>query len=192
MILGITGAFGSGKSSALRYFASHAWHAFDADAVCRDFYEQKHAGLFAAVRENFGDVFTVDGDIDRKKLGLEVFSHPEKMNILTGILYPLLTEKMVADIQFCRQQNINGAFEIPLLYEAGFEKYFDTVLTVWVPPQLSRTRLYGRNFSDEEITKRTQMQLDAGIKLEKADFAVINTGNPADMTSQLDKLFAGF
>ena len=89
-------------------------------------------------------------------------------------------------------EKINGAFEIPLLYEAGFEKYFDAVLAVWVPQQLSRKRLYGRNFSDEEITRRTQMQLDADIKLEKADFAVINTGNPDDMTSQLDKLFAGF
>ena len=192
MILGITGAFGSGKSSALHYFTSRSWHTFDADAVCRSFYEAKHPGLFAAVRENFGNVFTSNGDIDRQKLGTEVFANPEKIAILTGILYPLLTEKLVAEIEFCRQKKINGAFELPLLYEAGFEKYFDAVLTIWVPPQLSRIRLYGRNFSDEEITRRTAMQLPAGIKLERADFAVINTGSERDMTDQLDKMFSNF
>ena len=135
MILGITGGFGCGKSSVLRFFASCQWFTMDADAVCRGFYESGNPALLACVRENFGkDMFFHDGSVDRKKLGGELFRHPEKMVLVTGVLYPLLTEKLRSSIAACRKNGRDGAFEIPLLYEAGFEHCFDAVLSVWCPP----------------------------------------------------------
>ncbi len=189
MIIGITGAFGCGKSAVLRFFASHSWHTFDADAVCKKFYDSRDRKLFAELKNRFGDgIFSADGGIDRNALAETVFNDPEKLKLLTDAVYPLLTKQMLGEIHKCRKNSKNGAFEIPLLYEAGFEQYFDAVLAVWAPEKLRRERLYGRNFSDAEIDRRTHLQICADEKLERADFAVVNTGTIDDLNRQLTGL----
>ena len=114
MILGITGAFGCGKSTVLRFFETREWFVFDADKVCHSFYVEKAPAVMETLKINFGDaVFDDDGSINRKKLGEMVFKHPEKMAVLTRSIYPLLTAKLHSDIEKCRSAKINGAFEIP-------------------------------------------------------------------------------
>jgi dephospho-CoA kinase len=193
MILGITGAFGCGKSSVLSFFASHNWHVFDADFVCRSFYDRHDPLIMDAVLEIFGKkVLLPNGDVDKKQLAAQAFVEPEKMQKLTAVMYPLLTTRLETEINYCREQQINGAFELPLLYEAGFEYNFNKILAVWTSADIRRKRLYGRNFSDDEIDRRNRMQLDADAKLEKADFAVINNGSIQHLTTQLDKLLSIF
>lgn len=186
MILGITGGFGSGKSSVLRYFESRSWFVMDADSVCRSFYENKEQKLMDCIRDNFGSkVFDANGYVDRKKLGEILFQVPEKMELITRIIYPLLTEKIHQAIALCREKNQNGAFELPLLYEAGFENCFDKILAIWIPADLRKKRLLGRNFSPEEVDRRDRMQMNPDEKLERADFGVINSGSVEDLYSQL-------
>ena len=189
MIIGITGALGCGKSAVLRFFASHSWHTFDADAVCKNFYNNRDKELFAELKKRFSTgIFSADGGIDRNALAETVFNDPEKLKLLTDAVYPLLTKQMLGEIRKCRENSINGAFEIPLLYEAGFGQYFDAVLAVWAPEELRRKRLYGRNFSDAEIDRRNNLQISADEKLERADFAVVNTGSLDDLNRQLTGL----
>lgn len=189
MVLGITGGFGCGKSSVLRFFEARRWMTLDADAVCRRFYQRKEPELVECIRKNFGSaVFSDDGTIDRKKLGEELFRAPEKMALVTGVIYPMLTAEVDAAISSCRRENRHGALEIPLLYEAGFEKKFDRVLAVWCPPELRKERLLGRNFSPEEVDRRDRRQMPPEEKLERADLAVINSGSPEMLTRQLEKI----
>ena len=189
MILGLTGGFGCGKSSVLRFFEYHFWFTLDADAVCRDFYEMHHPLLMSCIEREFGsDMFTSDGNVDRKKLGEILFEYPEKMQLITGVIYPLLTEKVLTAIDTCRQMNKNGVFELPLLYEAGFDKYFDAVMAVWCPAGLRKERLQGRNFSADEVNRRDKMQISPDEKLERADYAVLNTGSREELFQQLEKL----
>jgi len=108
------------------------------------------------------------------------------------VIYPLLTHKVIAEIDLCRQKKIHGAFEIPLLYEAGFEKYFDAVLAVWCPAELRKKRLLNRNFSPDEVDRRDRMQIDPDEKLARADYAVINNGSETDLTGQLEMLIGQF
>ena len=189
MIIGITGAFGCGKSAVLRFFASKNWHTFDADSVCKSFYDSQEPYLCSGLKKIFGDtVFTAENKIDRSALAEIIFCDAKKKKQLTDMIYPLLTGKMMQEIFACRCDSINGAFEIPLLYEAGFANCFDAVLSVWAPMKLRRKRLYGRGFSDAEIDRRTKLQIDADEKLERADFAVINTGSVDELYRQLAEL----
>ena len=66
------------------------------------------------------EMFAENGSVDRKKLAAVLFASPEKMKIITDVIYPLLTERVITAIDVCRQTGKNGAFELPLLYEAGF------------------------------------------------------------------------
>ena len=161
----------------------------DADEVCRGFYESGEPSLVECIRNLFGkDMFFPDGSVDRKKLGGELFLHPEKMKSVTGVIYPLLTEKLCSAIAACRKNGQNGAFELPLLYEADFALCFDAVLSVWCPPGLRRSRLRNRNFTPEEVDRRDRMQMPPEEKMERADFAVINSGSPEMLNEQLKKL----
>ena len=158
----------------------------DADEVCRSFYESRKPELMKCIRSNFGDdLFDAAGRVDRKKLGEILFRSPEKMNLITRVIYPLLTEKIMQSINDCREKKINGAFELPLLYEAGFENCFDQILAVWIPHDLRKKRLLGRNFSPDEVDRRDRMQIPADEKLERADFGIINSGSPDELFSQL-------
>ena len=193
MILGITGGFGCGQSTVLHFFESRNFFILDADAVCRSFYENRHPLLMRCIRDNFGtEIISADNYVDRKKLAAVLFGAPEKMKLITDVIYPLLTHKVITEIDLCRQKKIHGAFEIPLLYEAGFEKYFDAVLAVWCPAELRKKRLLNRNFSPDEVDRRDRMQIDPDEKLARADYAVINNGSETDLTGQLEMLIGQF
>ena len=55
MILGLTGAFGGGKSTVLHYFEEKGWYTFDADAACHKLYDAAIPELIDKVKELFGN-----------------------------------------------------------------------------------------------------------------------------------------
>lgn len=189
MILGVTGGFGCGKSSVLQFFRSRNWFVLDADAVCRKFYDDRNPTLLKCIRDHFGEeMFLPDGSVNRQKLAELLFNDSEKMKIITGVIYPLLQKEIKEAINWCRQQKRNAAFELPLLYECGYEKQFDAVLAIWCDPQLRKKRLAGRGFSPDEMARRDKMQLPPEEKLQRADFGVINNGSLKNLQDQLTSL----
>ena len=82
--IGITGGTGSGKTSALRALCALGGRIIDCDAV----YHRElaaNAGLRRDITRAFGDVF--DGEkLNRQKLGGIVFSDPEALHRLNGIV----------------------------------------------------------------------------------------------------------
>ena len=189
MILGLTGAFGGGKSTVLEYFKKQSWHTFDADRACHDMYDSGDEELLSNIREIFGNqAVTAENKVDRSVIAQAAFAQPEKMKALTAVLYPLLEKRMQKEIDLCREKGIHGIFEVPLLFESKYEHFFDAVLTLWTDPELRKIRLRNRNYSPEEMKKRDAKQLDPALKLEYADFAVINNGSLEMLNLQLNEL----
>jgi len=193
MILGVTGAFGCGKSAVLAAFAARGWRTADADRICHELYadpEGEPARKFAA---RWGtEILTPEGAVDRRKLSEIVFADKEELDYLTGVLYPELSLKLDELIVGCRRDGADGAFELPLLFEAGYEKKFDRIVAVWAAPAIRYERLRGqRNYSDEEIRRREVRQLMADVKMERADYAIINNDGFGELEMQLDRLIQG-
>ena len=187
MILGITGSFGAGKSTVREEFSALGWHFFDADKVCHDIYASPAGEFFNRITAIWGsEIIASDGGIDRKKLAEKVFRKPEELKKLTDLLYPELDRRLDSAIAACRQNNQNGAFEIPLLFEKDYTARFDAVLAVWSAAEIRHQRLKTlRNFSDEEIIKREEQQLPSDEKLERADFALVNNGSRELLRKQI-------
>ena len=62
----------------------------------------------------------------------------------------------------------------------------DAVLTVWAPESIRHDRLRRfRGLDDGEIRRREALQLAADVKLERADYALINSGSKAELERQL-------
>ena len=193
MILGITGAIGCGKSTVLAYFSSNNWHVYDADKLCHQLYDGNDRELSRKIVDRWGeDLLLADGGVDRKKLGKIVFADRKELDVLTAMLYPALRNRIIGIIDTCRKNNSNAAFELPLLYEAGFETLFDKILAIWSAPEIRHQRLRQyRMMSDSDIAAREKQQLAADAKLEKADFAVINNGTEHELNLQLEIIFKG-
>jgi len=188
MILGITGAFGCGKSTVRQLFATAGWHVFDADECCHQLYASGNPTLMDGLRRRWGEqVFTADGLPDRAMLGRIVFADGGELAALTELIYPLMNECLERDLTRCREQRRDGAFELPLLYEGDYAKRFDAVLTVWADPELRRRRLLGRGFDREAVARRENAQMNPDRKLELADFALINNGSPQELNRQFEE-----
>ena len=191
MILGITGAIGCGKSTLLEIFAAAGWRIFDADQLCHQLYDGHDAQLCAEITKKWGKhLLLPDGSICRKTLGKIVFADKKQLKMLTDLLYPALRREIAQAMDFCRKEQLNAAFELPLLYEGGFEDSFDKILVLWSSPEIRHERLrQNRNMTDEDIAAREKQQLSPDEKLERADFAVINNGTREELKLQFDNFF---
>jgi len=194
MILGITGSFGSGKSSLRAWFTCAGWQTFDADEFCRDLYRKADPAFAEALKQLWGKDFRLpDGSISRKAVADQVFGSPEELKRLTDLIYPRLEREMDQTIARWRAQKCNGAMEVPLLYENGLASKFDAVLTVWADPAVRLERLRAkRGFSEEDFRRREALQLDPDKKLEMADFSLINNGSEAEFQRQFEELLKQF
>lgn len=189
MILGVTGSIGCGKSAVLDLFGSASWRTADADAICRGLYDDPDGEFAAACRRRWGDAFFRDGRFDRTAVAKVVFADPAELRRLTELIYPHLERVLDEFARRARRDGANAAVEVPLLYENGMEERFDAVLTVWAPAELRHERLRRyRNFDDAEIRRREALQMDPDEKLERADYALINSGSVADLAAEFRKL----
>ena len=185
MILGITGSIGCGKSTVLEMFGSASWHTADADGICRRMYENPDGEFLADCRREWGESFFTRGRFDRAKIAAVVFRDPRELKRLTALIYPPLTRRLREIAGDCRKAGKNAAIEVPLLYEAGMEDLFDRVLVIWAPAQLRHARLREfRGFDEAEIRRREAMQLEADAKLERGDYALINSGSTGELLRQ--------
>ena len=191
MILGVTGSIGCGKSTVLDLFRAAAWRTADADAICRGLYDDPAGDFAAACRERWGEAFFRDGRFDRAKVAKVVFADPAELRRLTELVYPHLERALDEFADRVRRDGVNAAVEVPLLYENGMEKRFDAVLTVWAPAELRHERLRKyRHFDDAEIRRREALQMDADEKLERADYALVNSGSSADLKAEFAALLS--
>ena len=187
MILGVTGPIGCGKSTVLELFGKAAWRTADADGICRRLYDDPAGEFAAACRREWGEEFFTDGKFDRAKIAAVVFRDPEELRKLTSLIYPHLERELESFVAGVRADGANAALEIPLLYENGLEKFCDAVLTVWAPAELRHERLRRlRGFDEAEILRREKRQMAADEKLERAEYALINSGTPEHLERQFE------
>ena len=77
VVLGLTGGTGAGKSSALRAIRSLGGEVIDCDALYHEMLETC-APLRDEIGVSFPGAFDAAGQLDRRKLGQEVFSHKDR------------------------------------------------------------------------------------------------------------------
>ena len=185
MILGITGPIGCGKSTVLALFRKADWRTADADGICRGLYDDPAGDFAAACRAEWGEAFFSGGKFDRAKVAKVVFNAPAELDKLTKLIYPHLERELDKFIASAREAGENAAVEVPLLHENRMENLFDAVLTVWAPREVRHARLREfRGFDETEILRREKLQMSADEKLERADSALVNSGDAALLEKQ--------
>ncbi len=175
-VIGLTGGIGSGKSKVSQFLAELGAVILNADEVGHEAFKP-NTEIWRKVVAAFGrQILTLDGNIDRKRLGEIVFGNPESLSRLNQIMHLRMYALVKAQLEEYRQQGMRVVvLEAPLLLEAGWTSLVDEVWVTTAPEATVLKRLEERSgISQAESLTRIRSQLPSAERVRHAD-AVINT-----------------
>ncbi|KAI4365688.1 hypothetical protein MLD38_021653 [Melastoma candidum] len=185
-IVGLTGGIASGKSTVSNMFKANGIPVVDADVVARDAL-RKGTGGWKKVVDAFGEeILQDDGEVDRKKLGLIVFSDPDKRLVLNRLLAPYISSGIFQEIfKLWLKGHKVIVLDVPLLFEAKMDKWTKPIIVVWVNPETQLLRLIERDRTSEiDARNRIDAQMPLDLKRSKADIVIDNSGPFGDLNEQ--------
>jgi dephospho-CoA kinase len=183
-IIGLTGNIASGKSTVARYLEKKGFFVIYADKLTNDLYEYD-LDFFNQIVLLFGENILTDGKIDKRKIGNIVFNDQKKMFELEKIIHPKVLEMSLAIMENNDDKII--IFEVPLLYEADYDKKCDKVIFVSTDKDLQLKRLMKRNhLCKNDALARINSQVEQDKKSVKADYVINNNGDLEDLYDQVD------
>jgi dephospho-CoA kinase len=190
--VGLTGGIGSGKSTVAARLAELGAVVIDSDQLAREVVAVGSPGLTRVV-ERFGpEVLAEDGSLDRPKLGRLVFADPAALADLNAIVHPLVRARSDALTAQALARGVSAVVhDIPLLVENKLAAGFDKVIVVEAPVELRLQRLAGRGLDAETARARIAAQASDEQRRAVADIVVDNSGSPAELTAQVDAIWAG-
>lgn len=191
LVIGLTGGIGTGKSEAASHMVSLGAALIDADVVGHEAYRPQ-AEAWRRVVEAFGEgILQPNGEIDRRSLGSIVFSDPDQLARLNGIMHPLMARMVQEKIEALRGVGEDVVVvEAALLFEAGWNSLVQEVWVTDASEDVVIHRLAQRNgMSEEEARKRLASQMSRTERLERADLVIDNSGDIAGMKRAIDELW---
>lgn len=187
IVIGLTGAFGSGKSTVANFFRELGAFVVDADQLAHEALA-KDSPVFGEFEKMFQNKLVIkDSGIDRKWLAAVVFNDEQTRKRVEAFVHPYVFSRIAEEINGTDQPAT--VVEVPLLYESGFDRLCDHVVAVKATPEQIRSRLSQKGFSPEEVKKRQQAQMPLVSKLEKADFVVDNSGDFEKTKKEVERIW---
>ncbi|MER2063038.1 MAG: dephospho-CoA kinase [Alkalibacterium sp.] len=187
-ILGLTGGIASGKSTVSRYLKELGFPVVDADVIARAVMEIDEPA-YKKVTEFFGTaILNPDRSINRQLLGEIVFNDSEKLSLLNTLVQKeIFRAIMKKKAELSSSEHDLIVLDIPLLYEAGYDKVVDEVMVVYVDYETQLNRLKKRDqLTEAAAVKRIEAQESLEAKKVKADVLIDNTGTVEQTKNQID------
>jgi dephospho-CoA kinase len=182
--IGLTGGFGTGKSTVADIFREVGAYVVDADELARDCLSMGRKEYQEVVSVFGEEILDREGRIDRKALADEVFEDVDKLFRLNQIIHPGVIKEIEKRLESSRSP-VRIAV-IPLLFETGLDPNFDYLIVVTSGSEITIQRVAsGRDMSKAEIDLRRKAQLPLREKEKKADFIIDNNGSIEETRDQV-------
>ncbi|UUX34166.1 dephospho-CoA kinase [Fundicoccus culcitae] len=188
-VVALTGGIATGKSTVSNYLLKQGIPVIDTDLLSRKVVEPGEMGL-KQVTQAFGPaILTLEGQLNRSKLGEIIFNNEEAKKQLNGILHPLIYDEVSRMLDQYRQAGQTLVFvDVPLLFEVNRDRYYDESWLVYLNADRQLERLMLRNnFSVEEAKARINSQLPIDEKVILADIVINNSGTREETYQQIDE-----
>ena len=190
-IIGLLGGVASGKSSVAQHFAGLGAGILDADRAAHE--ALRLPRVESAVRQRWGaEVFGPDGRIDRPRLARLVFAGAspglEEREYLESLIHPEVGRMLQREAgQMAASGRAAAILDAPLLLEAGWDRFCDSLVFVEVPRELRLCRAKARGWSEEEFAAREGAQESLDLKRARADLVLDNSGSPEETRRQVER-----
>lgn len=169
--IAITGTIGSGKSACSTILKELGWNVFDCDQVMKSLMIED-IQLINELQVHFPSAFD-HNVLNRSKLATLIFQCEKQRHLLESMTHPALLNKMNQAIQDTQESYFFA--EVPTLFESGWDIYFDGILLISTSDVVRNERLKtDRQMSEEEITKRTSVQMSDVEKRLRATWIIEN------------------
>lgn len=150
-LIAITGGIGSGKSLLTDYFASLGYAVLSADEIYSDLL--KDECFVKGICDALGVCAVLANGrytLDRKAVAEKVFGNPAERKKLDDFTHDAIMHEM-----FSRANDCSGVVfcEVPLLFESGYDKYFDCVIVVFRNENERISSVVSRDNKSEELVK---------------------------------------
>jgi dephospho-CoA kinase len=189
LLIGLTGGIGSGKSTAAALLAARGAVIIDADAITKDL-QQPGTEVFEAMVERFGPGIVAEGgELDRQAVADIVFSDPDALRDLNGIVHPAVGAEIARRMQAEADTDHIVVLDVPLLVETGRDD-MAAVVVVDVDPELAVARLVEhRGMREDDVRARMARQASREERLARADEVLDNAGTPEALAAQVAALW---
>jgi dephospho-CoA kinase len=192
-LVGLTGGIATGKSSFARALRDLGVPVIDADQLARAAVARGTPALEEIARALGPEAVGPDGELDRKRVAVLVFADAAARARLEAIVHPAVREAARAEAgRLAAQGHALAFYDVPLLFESGGRaEEVDAVVVVWAPREAQLRRMRARDgFGDQEAEARLRAQLPVDEKAARADFVVVNDGDPAALPAKAAALLA--
>ena len=188
-IIGITGGISSGKSTVTNFLRQRGFQVVDADALVHQL-QAPGGRLYNILVEHFGNqVLLKNGQLNRPLLASLIFSNPEEQEWSKETQGQVILEELAAlKNQFAQTEAI-FFMDIPLLFEQGYESWFDEVWLIYLDRETQIERLMNRDkLSLEAAESRLASQWSLDKKKKLATHIIDNSGSLEQLLSQIISL----
>jgi dephospho-CoA kinase len=189
--IALTGGIATGKSYVASRFVRAGVPLVDADVAAREVVAAGTPGLAAIVARFGAEILKPDGTLDRARLGDIVFRDARARHDLEAIVHPAVRERIREFFRGLPDAIAFAIADIPLLFETGRAKEFDTVIVVACAPETQIARVMARDtLARSDAERRLAAQLPIADKVRRADYVIHTDGTHAQTDAAVDQLMA--
>ncbi len=188
-LIGLTGNIATGKSVIRNMLEHLGVYGIDADNLAHRMLYEEGPG-YQKVIDVFGKgILVSNGEIDRSGLGQIVFSDPDALSSLEGIIHPLVRKainSLVNEVPFAYI-----VIEAIKLLESSIAKECDSIWTSYSEPNLQLERLmHTRALDEKNALQRIRAQPPQHQKTQAADIVINNNGSYWEIWEQIKNAFS--
>ena len=173
MIVAVTGGIGSGKSFVIEEFSKFS----NVITYIADEEAKKLMTTSVDVRQKiiqaFGEEAYVNNQLNREFIASIVFKDERKLKEINAIVHPEVFKHFFEFAQLHKDKII--LYESALVFETGYAKQFDYVITVTAPLHTRLERLIARDkTTQEQVFQRMSKQWKEDKKILQSHYLIGN------------------
>ena len=185
MYVAITGSIGCGKTTISNILRKQGFIVNDIDGWCRELYYRDD--FLEVIKKHFPESF-IDNKFNKKVLRNLVFDDVKKLRVLESIIHPYLTKRLLDSVYDYSGEEIIFT-DVALLYEMGWDIYFDFVVLADVDYNTQKQRVMQRDgISAEDFDKINNIQMKRENKLDKVDVIIDTSCSDEELEKVIKKL----
>ncbi len=157
--IAITGGVATGKTTLLKILASLGERVFSCDVMVAQLYEEEE--IKAKLARIFGaDILDKEGKVKKEVILQRISQDAGLKKSLENLLHPLVLCKLQNLFKEYEKQGTKVVFvEVPLLFEVGWEKYFDEIWLTMCEEETLKKRLEMRGTPQHLLFLNHQLPL---------------------------------
>ncbi len=178
--IGLTGNIASGKSLVEKMFKNSGFTTFCLDEAV-DFIYKNDNEFKLFLQKEFRTT-------DKTEISKFIFNFPDRLSLIEEKIYPILISCM--ENFFTKNSDKRVVIvAVPLLFEKGFDKFFDKIIFISSNEKIRKLRLMKRNgLSEYQAEIRIKSQHGEEEKIKKSDFIIYNNGTKEELEENFKKL----